>query len=228
FMAQAHALDPAAVVEAVADGAARGQREFHVRTQLIGIMSRTFGPATATRELEALLAHRDKLVALDIAGDEARWPGSLFRDHFRRGRDAGWHITVHAGESAGPTSVWQAVRELGAERLGHAVRASEDPALLDYLAEQRIGIESCLTSNVQTSTVASYAQHPLATYLAHGLLATINTDDPAISGITLTHELTVAAPAAHLSPALIRRAQANALAVAFLSEAEKAQLVSPS
>lgn len=221
FMGASHGLDLAAVVEAVADGAARGARDFGVRTNLIGILSRTYGPASARRELAALLAHRARLVALDLAGDELRWPGALFVEHFRRGRDAGWHVTVHAGEAAGPESVWQAVRELGAERLGHAVRAGEDPALLDFLAERGVGIESSLTSNVQTSTVADYAHHPLRRFLELGLLATINTDDPAVSGITLGHELAVAAPAAGLSAALIRAAQTNALEVAFLSAPEK-------
>ncbi len=133
-------------------------------------------------------------------------------------------MTVHAGEAAGPESIWQAVRVLGAERLGHAVRAIEDPALLDYLAEKRIGIESCLTSNVQTSCVSSYRAHPLRRFLEHGILATINTDDPGISGITLHYEYEVAAPQAGLSAAQIRQAQENALEVSFLSEAEKQAL----
>jgi adenosine deaminase len=75
---------------------------------------------------------------------------------------------VHAGEAAGAESVWQAIRELGAERLGHAVRAAEDPALLDYIARHEIGIESCLTSNAQTRSVRSYESHPLSLFLERG------------------------------------------------------------
>lgn len=89
---------------------------------------------------------------------------------------------MHAGEAAGPESIWQAIKELGAERIGHGVKAVEDRALMDYLAEHRIGIESCLTSNIQTSTVASLAAHPLKTFLEHGVLASLNTDDPAVQG----------------------------------------------
>jgi adenosine deaminase len=224
FMSLSHHLDPAAVVEAVVDGASRGARDFGVRTNLIGILSRTYGPVAAMRELGALLAHRTVIVALDLAGDEARWPGERFLEHFRRGRDAGWRVTVHAGEAAGPKSVWQAIIELGAERIGHGLRAADDPLLLDYLAQRRVGIEMSLTSNVQTSSVQDYASHPLRAYLERGILATINTDDPAISGITLGHELAVAAPAAGLTPEQIRQAQENALAVAFLSDDEKAAL----
>ena len=224
FMAQANGLDPAAVTEAVVDGIAAGQRDFGVRVNLIGILSRTYGPDAARRELDALLSQCDHIIALDLAGDEANFPAEWFEEHFRRARDAGWHITVHAGESAGPESVWNAIRRLGAERLGHAIRAVEDPALLDYLARHRIGIESCLTSNVQTSCVPTYAAHPIKTFLERGLLASLNTDDPGISAITLPHEYEVAAPAAGLSPEQIRQAQVNGLEAAFLSEEEKEQL----
>ena len=224
FMAEPHGLDPAGVVEAVADGVAAGVRDFGVPVGLIGILSRTYGPEIAKRELAALLTQRDRLVALDLAGDEAGFPGDLFVEHFRRGRDAGWRITIHAGEAAGAASVWQALRELGAERIGHGVRAAEDPALLDHLAERGIGLEVCPTSNVQTSTVRGYAASPLRSFLERGLRATLNTDDPGISGIDLPYEYRVAAPACGLTPELARQAQANALAVAFLAEDEKAAL----
>ena len=224
FMAQAHDLRPEGVVEAVADGVEAGARDTGVRVNLIGIISRHFGPESAWRELAALLSQRHRFVALDLAGDEANWPGDLFAPHFQQARDAGWQITVHAGEAAGPQSVWQALNGLGATRIGHAARAGEDPMLLDYLAANGIGIEANLTSNVQTSTVADYASHPLKGWLDRGLLATINTDDPGISAIDLPHELDVAAPAAGLTPEHIRQAQANAVAIAFLSDEEKARL----
>jgi adenosine deaminase len=220
-MARAHQLDVAGVTAAVCDGAARAARDCAIRVNLIGILSRTFGPDAAWQELGALLAHRDRLVALDLAGDEARMPGELFIEHFRRGRDAGWHVTVHAGEAGGAASIWTALRDLGAERIGHGVRAADDPRLLDELAARRIGIEMSLTSNVQTSTVPSYATHPLRGYLERGLLASINTDDPAISGISLSSELEYAAPAAGLSAAQVWQAQANAIETAFLSADEK-------
>lgn len=227
FMAETHQLDPAGVVEAVADGAEAGARDFGVKVKLIGIISRTYGVDAAWRELDALLQHRDRLAALDLAGDEANQPGELFVPHFRRAREVGWQVTVHAGEAAGPESIWQAIRELGAARIGHAVTAPQDPALLDYLAEQGIGIESCLTSNVQTMTVPSYASHPLRGFLERGLLATLNTDDPGISAIDLPYEYNVAAPAAGLTPEQTHQAQRNALAVAFLSDGERSNLTSP-
>lgn len=221
YMAMSHGLPIDGVVEAVIDGVTQGCRQFGVKANLIGILSRTFGEAACNAELAALLAHKQHITALDLAGDELGFPGSLFLDHFNRGRDAGWHITVHAGEAAGPESIWQAIRELGAERIGHGVKACEDPALMDYLVENQIGIESCLTSNLQTSTVPSLDKHPLKIFLDNGVLASINTDDPAVQGIDIQHEYQIAAPAAGLSPEQIRRAQRNGLQTAFLSAAEK-------
>lgn len=223
YMAAAHHLDPHGVVEAVADGTRRGARDFGVRVERIGILNRTYGPLMARRELEILLDHRDTFIALDLAGDEARFPGDLFVDHFRRGRDAGWGITVHAGEAAGARGVWQAVIELGATRVGHGVRAIDDPLLMDFLAERRIGLELNLTSNAQTSTVPDLAHHPLRAFLEHGILATINTDDPAVSGVTLPYELEVAAPAALLTPGEILRARENAVAIAFADPMESSR-----
>jgi adenosine deaminase len=215
FMASAHGLAPEAVVEAVIDGVTAGSRDFGVPATLTGILSRTFGVESCARELEALLAHRDGLVAIDLAGDEGNFPPELFIEHFRRARDAGLAVTIHAGEAAGAESIWSAIRDLGATRIGHGVRAIEDEALLDYLGERGIGIECNLTSNVQTSTVADYASHPLRTFLERGLLATINTDDPGISGIDLAHEYEVAAPVAGLSVAQIAQARRNAAAILF-------------
>ena len=226
FMAQAHSLHPDRVVEAVVDGTQSGQHDFGVRTNLIGIISRTFGPETCMKELDSLLTQREHITAFDLAGDEANFPAKLFIEHFKIARDAGWQFTVHAGEVDGPQSVWIAIRELGTKRLGHAIRAVEDPALMDYMAEHHIGVESNLTSNVQTSCVPDYPSHPLKRFLERGILATINTDDPGISGIDLPYEYNVAAPKAGLSEEQIRRAQKNALEISFLSEEEKREVTS--
>ena len=224
FMAETHELDLSGVVAAVIEGAAAGADEFGTKVKLIGIISRTYGPEAGWRELEALLSRRDHLAALDLAGDEANWPAEQFVRHFRKASDVGWQITVHAGEAAGPESIWQALRLLGARRIGHAVAAVEDPALMDYMAEHGIGIETSLTSNVQTRTVPDYASHPARRFLEQGLLVTLNTDDPGISAIDLHYEYEVAAPAAGLAPEQIRQAQRNALEVAFLTSAERQEL----
>lgn len=224
FMAGPNRLEPARVVEAVVAGVAEGRVATGMKVNLIGILSRTFGPEACHLELEALLTQREHLVALDLAGDERNWPAELFARHFARGRDAGWAVTVHAGEAGGAPSVWAALERLGATRIGHGIRAIDDPRLMDHLRDRRIGLEVNLTSNLQTNTVPSLAAHPMKRFLAHGLLATINTDDPVVSGIDLRHEYTVAAPAAGLTPAEIALARRHALEIAFLDAGEKAAL----
>jgi adenosine deaminase len=221
FMAEPHRLDPREVIEGIVQGIAEGVEATGLRVNLTGILSRTYGAEIAHKELDALLAYREHFVALDLAGDEANFPASLFVEHFAKARDAGWRITIHAGEAGGPESVWDAVKLLGAERIGHGTRALEDPALVDFLVENRIPIEANLTSNIHTSTVPDLASHPLRQMLAHGLLASINTDDPGVSAIDLRHEFEIAAPAAGLSQKQSRQAQINALETAFLSEEEK-------
>lgn len=224
FMAEKNALDPAGVVEAVVDGVESGIRDFGTRTKLIGILSRTYGPETCKKELEALMTQKEHIVALDLAGDEIHFGGELFVDHFRKARNAGWYSDPHAGEVCGPESVWQAIHDLGADRIGHAVHAVEDKRLMDYLADHQIGVESNFTSNVQTSTVKDYPSHPLRQFLERGIPASINTDDPGISACFLKHEYDTAAPAAGLTQAQIYQAQLNALNTAFLSADEKEDL----
>lgn len=177
YMAMNHNLNVADVVSAVIDGIQQGREDFPVKANLIGILSRSFGQQACMQELDGILAHQSHIVAIDLAGDELGFPGEQFRKHFNKARDNGMQITVHAGEADGPQSIWQAIKELGATRIGHGVKAVEDPSLMAYLAEHQIAIESCPTSNLQTGTVSDLTQHPLAAFLDAGVLATLNTDD---------------------------------------------------
>lgn len=224
FMSIPHNLDPTSVVASIVEGIQEARNITTTKVNLIGIISRTYGPEIGFLELKSLLNHKDDLVGLDLAGDEANFPPDLFKKHFLVGREAGWNITIHAGESAGAESVWQSIFLLGATRIGHGVRIDEDPKLIDYMLENNIGIEANLTSNFQTSTVSDLSKHPLKSWLDKGLLATINTDDPGISNIDLPHEFNVAVKLAGLNCSHTRLAQENALELAFLSEDEKEQL----
>ncbi|MEM7481400.1 MAG: adenosine deaminase [Acidobacteriota bacterium] len=226
FMAEPHGLDPLGVTEAACDALESAHGEIPVRAKLIGIISRNYGQEIGFEELEAAIACRERgIVALDLAGDEAGYPGELFVEHFRRAREAGLRTIAHAGEAAGPASVRQAVLELEAERIGHGVRSIEDPATLDLLAEREIPLEVCPTSNVHTSTYPSYAEHPLPQLLAHGLKVNLSTDDPAISGIDLAHEYRIAREELGLSEDDLDTLQNNALEAAFLTDEERAELV---
>jgi adenosine deaminase len=229
FMGEEHGLDTFGVVEAACDALEEGRGTIPVKAKLIGIISRHYGPEIGRIELAAAIRGRERgVVALDLAGDEANFPGDLFVRHFQEAREAGLHVIAHAGEAAGAASVRQAVLELGAERIGHGIRAIEDPAVLDLLAERGIPLEVCPTSNLHTSTVRDYASHPLPTLLRRGLRCTLNSDDPSISGIDLTHEYRVASEELGLSKAEIRRMQETALEAAFLTPEERAELFAAS
>lgn len=226
FMAETHGLDTLRVAETVCDSFQAGLAELPVRAKLIGIMARNYGPEIAWKELEAAIACRDRgIVAIDLAGDEKNYPGTLFERHFAHAREHGLRTTAHAGEAAGAASVRQAILGLGAERIGHGIRSIEDEATLELIAERGIALETCPTSNVQTSTVRSYADHPLPQFLERGLLASLNTDDPSISGIDLAHEYRIAREELGLGEDSLRKLQQNALATAFLDDDERASLL---
>ena len=129
----------------------------------------------------------DGVVALGIGGDEERGPASWFGDVFRRAKDEGLHLHAHAGETAGPESVWQAL-SIGAERIGHGIRSIEDPALVEELRRRRVPLEICLTSNVRTGAVSGLDAHPVRRLYDAGVPIVIDTDDPALFGCTLTGE----------------------------------------
>lgn len=225
YMSMAHKLPIEDVVAAVIDGVKSGMQKYPVKIKLIGILSRSFGVEACQKELSALLVHKNELIAVDLAGNEYGFPGELFNDHFKQVSNAGLHITIHAGEARGPESVWQAIKELRAERIGHGVKSYLDESLLDYMQQNNIAIESCLTSNFQTGTVTDLTKHPIKTFIKHGISVCLNTDDPAVQGIELKHEYKVARDVVGFSDAELSQLQENALSIAFLSNSEKKDLL---
>ncbi len=120
--------------------------------------------------------------------------------------------------------MWQAIKELGATRIGHGVNAIHDPKLMEYLVEHKIGIESCPTSNLHTSTVSSYQEHPLRTFMEAGVLVGLNTDDPGVSAIDIKHEYRVVKQEMGFTDAELAKLQRNGVEMAFLSDSERREL----
>ena len=165
------------------------------------------------------------IVGLDLAGDEIHYPITNFIDVFQWAKKQGLHVTIHAAEAGPPGNIKDAIEKLGAERIGHGVRAREDIAIMDLLNRKQVTLEICPTSNLQTGIIPKLGQHPLLAFYRLGIPVTVNTDDPSISNITLTDEFLVATvnvgvPFRDLCKMVIFAAQA-----AFLPEAEKAALV---
>lgn len=150
---------------------------------------RNLGVESGIATLESLLAVRPKSwVGITIGGSEHDYPPAQFEPIYRRAKDAGLGLSVHAGEAAGPQSVWDSLRVLGAERIGHGVRSIEDPALVEYLVQHQIPLEVCPTGNIRTGVYPSAEQHSLKRLLDAGVPITLSTDDPAFFGASLTDE----------------------------------------
>lgn len=224
YMAMNNNLVVADVVAAVIDGVNAACKVYDVKINLIGILSRTFGVEKCQAELDALLAHKQHLVAVDLAGDEYNFPGELFVEHFKQVQKAQLNVTIHAGEAAGPESIWQAINQLHAQRIGHGVACLKDEKLMDYMKNNDIAIESCLTSNYQTGTIKDLSQHPLKDFLARGLLVCLNTDDPGVQGIELKNEYDLARNTLGFDDNDIKQLQENSLKASFLSDSEKSAL----
>src|SRR6266700_25827 len=174
-----------AIFEGLERGRTRGEREFGVSVLWIFDAVRQFGPGAAQEvfELAAKFRHRN-VVAVGIGGDEQKAPPELFRDAYAYAAAQGLRLTAHAGESAGPESIW-GVLNLGAERIGHGLTAYQDPELIGELATRQIPVEICLTSNLRTGCCGKIADHPVRRYFDQGLMLTLNTDDPAMFSTTL-------------------------------------------
>jgi adenosine deaminase len=210
FIAATTGLDADDVIEAVGDAAAG--TGLPIEVGLIGIIVRDEGPDSAVDQARRLVRHESTLAGVDLAGDEAGYPAALFAPAFRLAHENGLAVTIHAGEAAGPRSVWDALR-LGPRRIGHGVRSAEDPRLLAHLADSGVTLEVAITSNIQTGAARSHARHQLATLVAAGVRVALCTDNPAVSDTRLTREYQIAR---HLVDAasldLIRQ---NALAARF-------------
>jgi adenosine deaminase/aminodeoxyfutalosine deaminase len=178
---------------AIYDALVREASRSRIAVRWIFDAIRQFGPETAKPVFD-LAAERvgEGVVAIGLGGDEERGPARLFAGLYREARDRGLHLTCHAGEMTGPASIWEAL-EIGSERIGHGIRAIEDPALIAHLAAKNIPLEVCITSNLRTGAVASFASHPVRRLYDAGVPIILNSDDPALFGCTLASEYALAA-----------------------------------
>ncbi|MEE6261965.1 adenosine deaminase [Plantactinospora sonchi] len=214
-----------AFCEAIEDARIAAEAELGVVLRWCFDIPGEAGLPAAEETLRIALDERpDGLISFGLGGPEIGVPRPQFKPYFDQARAAGLRSVPHAGETTGPETIWDALRELGAERIGHGISAARDPQLLRHLAERQIPVEVCPTSNVRTRAVAAIEEHPLPRLVEAGLLVTVNSDDPPMFGTTLNDEYAVAARLLHLDPAGLAGLARNAVTASFLPNPEKAKL----
>lgn len=217
-------FDVEAVVDAALKGLRRGERDFKVRSGLILCLYRPLSKEQNEAMLKAALRRKGQgVVGVDLAGDEAQYPLSDFKDLFKRAKTGGLSVTVHAGEVPGSKDL-QTALELGVDRLSHATILDSQPDVLQEVAGKRVPIEVNLTSNLRTGAVGRYEDHPVKGWIEKGIPVSISTDDPGVFGVTLTQEYQILADKLGLGPSEIIALQVGAIDSLFLPETGKAEL----
>jgi adenosine deaminase len=221
FLCEPHGLDWDEVMEAIVRGVRRASREHDVAIGLIAIASRNYGLASAQRTVAFALRHREDLVAFDLAGDERAFPPALYVDALAPLAGTGLGLTTHYGESGGPPFPREAIEALGSTRLGHGISVAWDPEVTALARDRGVTLEMCPTSNVRTRGVGSISDHPAPRLLEAGVSVTINTDNPGLFAIDLTHELDLCRGELGFSDDDLRRVTANALDASFVDGSVK-------
>jgi len=214
-----------ALFEGMERGRERGERDFGISLLWIFDAVRQFGAEKAQAVAELAVRYQDRnVIGFGIGGDEAKGPAELFRDVYAYAADHGLRLTAHAGESAGPESIWGALN-IKAERIGHALTAAHDPELVEELSQRQIPIEICVTSNLRTGVCPTLADHPVRNYFDHGLMITLNSDDPAMFRTTLSSEYQIVQQAFGFTDEHLRELARNSFEASFLPAEKKLEFL---
>lgn len=181
-----HRLNIQEITRAVRKGL---QRAPEIKVALIADLVRDYGPETEMNTLKALKEVKNfGVVGIGIGGSEHDYPPGPFESIYKEARQMGFKTTAHAGEAADPKSIWDAIRHLQVDRIGHGTRIYQDPQLMDYILKHKIPLELCPMSNVRTGAVKNIEEHPIRKYFDHGLIISVNTDDPKMFNTSLADE----------------------------------------
>ena len=214
-----------AIFEGLDRGRKRGQQDLGTSLLWIFDAVRQFGPVEARRVAELAVGYQDRgVVAFGIGGDEQKAGPELFRDVYAYCAKNGLHLTAHAGESAGPDSIWGALN-LQVERIGHGLTAWQDPELVEELSTRQIPLEICLTSNLRTGCCSTLAEHPVRNYFDHGVMITLSTDDPAMFATSLAREYQLAQNTFEFTDEHLRELARNSFEASFLPAEKKLEFL---
>ena len=212
------------MLDAINRGIYRAHSDFGIECNLRIDLVRNYGPNVGMEVLDLIEKKGDNIVSIDIGGSEERSPPKPYAPVYRRAREMGLHLVAHAGEAAGPESIWEAVRHLNVERIGHGVAASRDPELMNYLLKRGITIEMCPISNLKTRVVSSLKKHPIRTFLEKGLKVTVSTDDPSMFNTDMNNEYLQLHRCLNFTIPELFKLSLNAVDSSFLSEKRKIEM----
>lgn len=217
-------LSEEAAAEAVLEGMTIGGLRWNIGWGLIVCSMRHVDSAVTSRMVDVAIRYRrNGVVAVDLAGDDNIEAYEHAR-HFRRAKEAGLHVTIHAAEAGPPERIREAIDLFGAERIGHGTRGPEDPSVVEMAWMRGVGFEACLTSNLQTKTVAAYGTHGAREYARKGMYVCLNTDNRMLADTTMHREFALAKLHWELDALGVRRLAWNAIEMSFASEATKTAL----
>ncbi len=216
----------AVITEATLAAVWRAKQDFGIQCFLIADIVRDAGRENGKDRLNEILPYRESgVIGIGLGGSEQEFPPEPFEDVYKMARESGLHVVAHAGEAAGPKSVWGAIEKLRVERIGHGVRSVEDPQLVEYLREKQIPLEVCPVSNLKTGVFPSFETHPIKYFFENDLFVTINSDDPAMFGTTITEEFLLLHEQLNFSLDDIKKLALNGARASFLQEKEKVELL---
>jgi adenosine deaminase len=217
-------LDYGLMLDAINRGVKRAREDFEIECNLRIDLVRNYGPDYGMEVLDWIEAKGDNIIAVDIGGSEKGFPPEPYEPVYSRAREMGLHLVAHAGEAAGPESIWGAVKRLDVERIGHGTTAIKDPDLMIYLRDKGVTIETCPVSNVRTNAVPSVREHPVRAFYDMGIRVTVNSDDPSMFGTDMNNEYIQLHGQLGFTVPELFQISLNAVDSAFLPDEDKTRL----
>jgi adenosine deaminase len=217
-------LDYGEMLDAINTGIRRAKRKLGITCTIRVDLVRNYGPKVALKELDWIKEKNDNIVAVDIGGSEDGFPPEPYEKVYKKAKDLELHLVAHAGEAAGPESVWGAIKTLGVERIGHGVTAAGDPALLSEIKTRGIAIETCPVSNLRTGAVKTIKDHPIRRFINNCIPVSVNSDDPPMFNTDINNEYLQLHREQGFTIDELMRISLDSISTSFLTDKRKEEL----
>jgi len=212
------------MVDSINRGIQRAKRDFGIESNIRVDLVRSSTIEQAMEVLDSIEKNPANIISVDLGGNENQDPPGPFDEPYKRAGTMGLHRVAHAGEAAGPESIWEAIQLLDVERIGHGVTAGQDPELIEYLKREQIAIEMCPVSNLRTGVVSSIKDHPIREYFDKGLLVTVSSDDPSLFHTSMNNEYIQIHEHLNFSLKELYQISLNGIQTAFIDEGKRSEL----